>query len=107
MRKAQSLLEYSVLMIIIVAAFLTMQVYIKRGVQGRWKQAVDDMGEQYDARGYNGLVRYTLNTTAESRLYLVPVINMTGTNGFVTYRNDTSLSIETKTGNSHLDPTGL
>ena len=46
-KKGQSTLEYAVLMIIIIGALLTVQVYIKRGVQGRLKQASDDIGDQY------------------------------------------------------------
>ena len=30
-----------------VAAFIAMQIYIKRGVEGRLKQTADEIGEQY------------------------------------------------------------
>jgi len=45
--KGQSTLEYAVLIAIIVGALVAMQVYIKRGLQGRWRQATDDIGEQF------------------------------------------------------------
>jgi len=47
-RRGQSALEYGVLLTIIVAAIIVMQVYIKRGIQGRFKESADDIGEQFD-----------------------------------------------------------
>ncbi|MFH1360162.1 MAG: hypothetical protein ABIJ41_03895 [Candidatus Omnitrophota bacterium] len=46
-KKAQSTVEYAVLIIIIIGALLSIQVYIKRGVQGRLKSAADDIGDQF------------------------------------------------------------
>lgn len=40
-KKAQSTAEYVIVLGIIVAAVMAMQTYIKRGFQGRMKQAVD------------------------------------------------------------------
>jgi len=51
--KAQSILEYSVLLACIAAAFLGMQYYIKRSVQGRVKQAADEIGAPYDSENMN------------------------------------------------------
>jgi len=47
-RRAQSTLEYAVIISVIVAALLTMQVYIKRGIQGKLRSAADEIGRQYD-----------------------------------------------------------
>jgi len=49
--KGQSLLEYAFLVAIVAAAFIGMQHYIKRSVQGRVKQAADEIGEPYDSQG--------------------------------------------------------
>lgn len=46
-KKAQSTLEYAVLIIIVIGALLSIQVYIKRGIQGRLRSAADDIGDQY------------------------------------------------------------
>lgn len=46
-KKGQSTLEYAILVIIIIGALLAIQVYIKRGVQGRLKSATDDIGDQF------------------------------------------------------------
>ena len=53
--KGQSTLEYAVLIIIIIGALLSIQVYIKRGVQGRLKQATDDVGDQFSVGNQNYL----------------------------------------------------
>lgn len=38
---AQGVAEYSVCLALVVAALFGMQVYVKRGLQGRYKQVVD------------------------------------------------------------------
>ena len=106
MKKAQSLLEYSILIMIIIAAIVVMQVYIKRGFQGRWKQAVDDLGEQYDAQGYTSNTRYVLNTVSESAVR-VEKTTAGGVNGSETFRSDSSTTVEKKTGSTALIPMGL
>ena len=64
--KGQSTLEYAILIIIIIGALLTIQVYIKRGVQGRLKSATDDIGDQYSPGNTNTLkTTVTTSNTAE------------------------------------------
>jgi uncharacterized protein (UPF0333 family) len=41
--KAQSILEYAVLIIVVVAALLAMQAYFKRGIQGRARSSADEI----------------------------------------------------------------
>jgi len=49
--KAASIIEYSLLLAVVVAAILGMQIYFKRAISGRWRQAADTFGygRQYDA----------------------------------------------------------
>lgn len=37
-------MEYTVLLIVIVAVFVIMQVYIKRIIMGKWKDGADAIG---------------------------------------------------------------
>lgn len=46
-RKGQSILEYAILMGIIVAVFVSIQIYVKRAVQGKFKSSADQIGEQF------------------------------------------------------------
>lgn len=46
-RNGQSTLEYAVLIGVIVAGLVGMQVYIKRGFQGKLKESADSMGSQF------------------------------------------------------------
>jgi uncharacterized protein (UPF0333 family) len=65
--KGQSTLEYAVLIIIVIGALLSIQVYIKRGVQGRLKSATDDIGDQYSPGNSNiRRVVTTFSNTAET-----------------------------------------
>jgi cytoskeletal protein RodZ len=64
-KRGQSTLEYAVVIAVIVGALLATQVYIKRGIQGRFKQSSDDIGEQFSpgASKYD----YTTVTTTNSQ----------------------------------------
>ena len=60
--RGQSTLEYAVLIIIVIGALLSIQIYIKRGVQGRLKSAADDIGEQYSPGNTNVRMRHHVFT---------------------------------------------
>jgi uncharacterized protein (UPF0333 family) len=64
-KRGQSTLEYAVLIIIVIGALLSIQVYIRRGIQGRMKQAADDIGDQYSPGNTNlkRITKVTSNTT--------------------------------------------
>ena len=61
-RRGQSTLEYAVLATVIIGALLTIQVYIKRGVQGRLKSAADDIGEQ-QSDGNTNAIKTTITSS--------------------------------------------
>lgn len=46
MSRAQSVAEYSVCLALVLAALLGMQIYVKRGLQGRYKELVDHAAKQ-------------------------------------------------------------
>ena len=108
MKKAQSLLEYTILMVIILAAFLTMQVYVKRGFQGRWKGAVDDLGEQYDPQFVDSAIRQTMVSESSTQVRSVREGGVTVTKddifgkkelkGSHTLRDDHTNATETREG---------
>jgi uncharacterized protein (UPF0333 family) len=50
-RRAQNVAEYSILIALVVGAAVAMQVYVKRGMQGRLKNAVDHTGESAEVGG--------------------------------------------------------
>ncbi len=91
--KAQSMVEYSVMMIIILAVFLSMKDYAKRAIQGRWKSSVDELGTQYDPRSANTMMNYVLTSSSNTFVDVVPAENG---NGFYTKRVDTANTTETK-----------
>jgi len=99
--KGQTILEYTVIIIVILGVLVTMKDYIKRGIQGRWKSATDDVSDQYDPQIVNSFINYSTQANAQS---IVIVINGTsdGQQGQWTNRVDTSNSLETKTGFSQV-----
>ena len=46
-RKGQSTLEYAILILIVIVALLAMQVYLKRGLQGRMRESSENIGTAY------------------------------------------------------------
>jgi len=48
--QGQAAIEYAVLVAIVVAALVTMQVYVRRGISGKLRAAADSVGEPYDPR---------------------------------------------------------
>jgi hypothetical protein len=64
-KKGQSTLEYAVLIVIIIGALLSIQVYIKRGIQGRLKGAADDIGDQFSVGNTN--VVKTMTTSSQTK----------------------------------------
>jgi uncharacterized protein (UPF0333 family) len=80
-RKAQSSLEYTMVAAFLVAALLTMQIYIKRSIQGRLKAAADEIGEQYSATTSSSL--YMQIISDPSPYDNVQQIRVTGTPKFV------------------------
>ncbi len=61
--KAQSTLEYAMIIVCFVAALAGMRLYITRGMQGRLRQSADQLGPQYDPNNTRGNLRVSYNST--------------------------------------------
>ncbi|MFA5411599.1 MAG: hypothetical protein WC321_07085, partial [Candidatus Omnitrophota bacterium] len=51
--KAQTAAEYAILIALVIGAAMAMQIYVKRGLQGRIKDVVDHTGSGGDVGGAN------------------------------------------------------
>lgn len=58
--KAQTTLEYAILIGVVVAGLIAMQMYLKRSYQGKLRESADDLGEQFSPS--NTKYDYTVNT---------------------------------------------
>ena len=47
--RAQSTLEYAMIIAVVVGGLIAMQIYMKRGVEGKLRESTDDIGYQFDA----------------------------------------------------------
>lgn len=63
-KKGQSTLEYGLVIAVIVGALIAMQMYFKRGLQGRYRQSTDDIGDQFSPELTTGI--RTTNSTVVS-----------------------------------------
>ncbi len=92
-RRGQTTLEYIVVIVILLGALLAMQTYIKRGLQGRMKSSVDELGDQYDPRVANTSILHTLVQITNTSIV---ALNKDG--GYWTKRTDSTASTDKKEG---------
>lgn len=91
-KRAQSTLEYAVLVSVLVAALIAMQVYIKRGYQGKLREGADSMGEQFSP-AHTTYTYTTVSNTVSTENLLEDATTLT------TIRNQ----ISERTGNERVD----
>ena len=87
----QTLLEFVILFIVVIAALLTMKNYMQRGIQGKWRETVDGLGSQYDPAG-NVKKISTTQTNAQT---IINVEDQPG--GYRTWRTDIMNILENTT----------
>ena len=104
-RKGQTILEYTIIVIIILGVMIAMKDYVKRGIQGRWKTSSDDFADQYDPQYVNALTNYSTQSNSQSIVTVVNATYFDGTEqqtGQRTNRIDMSNTLDTKTGYSQI-----
>jgi Flp pilus assembly pilin Flp len=102
-KRGQSVLEYAILMVIIIAALITLQTYIKRGISGRLKSATDDIGSQYStAKGSNWIKKVTTNSSTND----ITTAGVTQTKMLNATVTNTYEYISTNTDNEYYKNTG-
>lgn len=67
-KRAQTTAEYAILIALVVAAVTAMQIYVKRGLQGKVRDVVDNMstGMALPSNGNAQYEPYYLNSTANT-----------------------------------------
>ncbi|TBR16577.1 hypothetical protein EPO66_04495 [bacterium] len=62
--RGQSTLEYAIIITVVIGALLAMQIYMKRGLEGKLKDASDNIGSQYSAGKVTSAYTTTTSTTS-------------------------------------------
>lgn len=62
--KGQSTLEYAIIITVVIGALLAMQIYMKRGLEGKLKDSTNNIGDQYSAGKITSAYTTTTNTTS-------------------------------------------
>lgn len=91
-------MEYSIIIVILIAVFLSIGHYFKRGLQGKWKAAVDDLGDQYNPRVSAGTEIETITSTQQTIVLTEEGTLENGEVGQFTTRTDIINSVEAKRG---------
>ena len=77
-RRAQSTLEYAVLIAVAVGCFIAIQSYIKRGLEGKMRESTDDIGDQFSTSdGYSEVYDYSSDYDADETIVPEGVITTT------------------------------
>ena len=71
--RAQSMLEYSVIIACVIAALIGMQIYIKRGIQGRLQEVSDGIGQQYAPTNITTNITTELTSDTTTNSTLIPL----------------------------------
>lgn len=68
LNKGQTIIEFSLILVVAILAFIAMQPMLKRAVQGNLRNSADSMGEQFSPRWttFNRHVVVGVNTTEEN-----------------------------------------
>lgn len=88
LKKAQSTMEYTMIVACIVAALLAMQHYIKRGAEGKLRESADSIGEQYDAKHVDSRVTVSQQGTTEYKSQQVREGSVDGVRTTITTRGE-------------------
>jgi hypothetical protein len=73
------------MIVVLLAVIIAMNVYFKRGLQGRWKQTTDQIGEQFTTRPGSNVAIQTNQISSRTE--------STGTSGEVAVNNWTRSAI--------------
>ena len=77
MKRAQSTLEYAMIVVILVAALIAMQIYIKRSMQGRLRAIADDLGQQYAPKNTTSDITITSESDQDTKVETIRQYNAT------------------------------
>ncbi len=64
-RTANSIIEFSILMVITILVFISMQAYLKRGVQGGLRRQIDQFAPQFSYEHGSVTTRTTESTSTD------------------------------------------
>ena len=79
--KGQSTLEYAMIIAIVVGGLIAMQIYMKRGVQGKLRESTDSIGDQFDAEATS--ITRTTNRTGATVQTVIGGVTTSATGGMV------------------------
>jgi len=63
-------MEYALVVAVAIAALLAMQTYMKRGVQGKLRDATDQVGEQFSPTAYHGKFKHVQDSATQETLHV-------------------------------------
>jgi hypothetical protein len=73
----QSVLEYAILIVCVIAALLAMRVYVQRSFMGHLRSATDELGQQqYDYNKTFGTHNSSYQTKTTTKMYLKSEVDL-------------------------------
>lgn len=76
-KKGQSILEFSIIFVAILVAFLFMQTYLRQAISGKLRDTADDIGSLYNPGGGTNIdTKLTLQSAPNQGRYIYTKINL-------------------------------
>ncbi len=92
-KRGQSTLEYALIIAVVVAALLAIQIYMKRGVEGKLRESTDEIGSQF------AVENTTIYSDKTRRAKTVEILSAGETTVYTGYNATGSAEVTTTSGN--------
>ena len=93
------MLEYAALIAVAAAALLAMQMYLKRGFSGGWRNSTDSIGEQYEPKNTASSFTTTMTGTSISSSELKRGVDYVDSDGKAKKADMMETTVTIDTGN--------
>lgn len=67
-------MEFALLLVIIIAALISMQIYLRRGIQGRLRDNIESLGGQYDPAATSSEYNFIEKSSSTSTTKVEPKV---------------------------------
>jgi hypothetical protein len=106
-KNGQTVIEYTFVIVCLIAALLSVQHYVKRAFQGSLRSAADQMGDQYEPGKASDGFTTTLNKRTLTEVRNNEPVSINGRDGYATITTETIMEDRTdRSGTERMGPFG-
>ncbi|MBN3038976.1 MAG: hypothetical protein JW869_06145 [Candidatus Omnitrophica bacterium] len=95
-KNAQVLIEYTFVVVCLIAALMAMSHYVKRAFQGNLRSSADQMGDQYEPKKASGGFTTTVNRRTLTEVRNNEPVSIGGREGYATITTEDIMEDKTE-----------